>query len=312
MRILSLTYAVALFVLSSAGGPVWSADTDTASVQSINSETTILQTLERFLRASYARDAKEAYTFLSKADRAVKTREEYIAENGSYAGFALELSRRLATLIELSDVNISINGGRATVKFAAILPDANHSSLSGIVEGFNSDRLERLETDNRIARLQNLDRIADDGELAVIESSDEQWELIHEDGKWRVFVNWADAIEVAFGSVVSERLGWEFYPTRDYVLAQPGQTIQMSYIAVNTGAATTTGKARHTIGSTNVAEHLEIVACFCFLEQSLDAGELVELPLVFRVDYEVPESVKEFTVDYEFFHESEFPEDEVI
>ena len=312
MRILSLTYAVALFVLCSAGGPVWSADTDAASVQSTNSETTILQTLERFLRASYARDAKEAYTFLSKADRAVKTREEYIAENGSYAGFALELSRRLATLIELSDVNISINGRRATVKFAAILPDANHSSLSGIVEGFNADRLERLETDNRIARLQNLDRIADDGELAVIESSDEQWELIHEDGKWRVFVNWADAIEVAFGSVVSERLGWEFYPTRDYVLAQPGQTIQMSYIAVNTGAATTTGKARHTIGSTNVAEHLEIVACFCFLEQSLDAGELVELPLVFRVDYEVPESVKEFTVDYEFFHESEFPEDEVI
>jgi len=43
----------------------------------------------------------------------------------------------------------------------------------------------------------------------------------------------------------------------------------------------------------------------------LTAGESVELPLVFRVDYDVPEEVRSFTVNYEFFPESEFPEDEM-
>ena len=130
----------------------------------------------------------------------------------------------------------------------------------------------------------------------MLESNDEQWELIREGGEWRVFVNWANAIEVAFTSVVSKRLGWEFYPTQDIVLAQPGQTIQMSYVAINNGNQVTTGKARHTVGSLDIAEHLEIVACFCFLEQTLEAGESVELPLVFRVDYEVPESVQRLSL----------------
>lgn len=302
MKLYPIIISLVMLLVTSISGPVWSATTEQEELK---------ETLALFLRASYARDANEAYQYLSAADQSVKTSEEYLAENGNYSGFTLELSQRLAASIGLYGVDVFITGARATVTFNAVLPDANHSSLSSIVNGFNAELLDALDTDSQSTRLKQLDNLINKGNLEVIESNNEQWELIRENGEWRVFLNWADAIEVAFGSIVSEDLGWEFYPTRELVLAQPGQTIQMSYIAVNTGHATTTGKARHVVGAADIAEYLEIVACFCFLEQSLEVGESIELPLVFRVDYEVPESVDRFSVDYEFFLESDFPENEV-
>lgn len=289
---------VTLLLMAVLGGPARSANDEQAAVT---------KSLDQYLRASYARDADQAYQFLSQADQAVKSLADYRTENGDYADFTLQLAKSLASRIELSDIVVTITGERASVNFNAALPDANHPSLQEIVQGFDSDRLELLDDDAKADRIKRLQKISSSDQFAVLESVGEQWEMVFENGEWRVFVNWADAIEVLFDSTVSESLGWEFYPTRQRILAQPGQTVQMSYHARNIGKFTSTGKARHTIGAENVAEHLEIIACFCFLEQILEVGESAELPLVFRVDYEVPEDVQSFTVRYDFFLESEFP-----
>lgn len=286
----------------------------------------VIKTLDRYLRASYARDADQAYRFLSEADKASKTNLEYKTESGNYAGFTLTLAKALALEIELSDIKVSIDHNRATVNFNADLPDANHPSLRELVLGFDMIRLEALDEFERDKRINRLRVLASSKQMASISSPDEQWELVRENGEWRVFVNWAEAIEVVFESTVSDELGWEFYPSQKRILAQPGQTIQMSYHARNTGKVVTTGKARHVISAADrtddlakqptvlqteqLAEYLEIIACFCFLEQSLEVSEEVELPLVFRVDYEVPEEVEKFTVRYDFYLDSEFPQHE--
>lgn len=263
--------------------------------------------LEQFLRASYARDSDVAWQYVSSADQQTKPLSTYRSENGAYDDFALVLARELASYIELESVVVNLAGDRATVRFDATLPDANHVSLRPIVQGFDSATLSVLDATERQARLQQLRRLAADRQLPMLQSEGEEWDLVFEDNRWRVFRNWAEAIEVLFEGYVSSSLDWEFVPTQSRVFAQPGQTVQMSYIARNIGDAESTGKARHIIGASEVAEHLQIVSCFCFLEQSLAAGETVELPLVFRVDYEVPDQVDRFTVNYEFFEIAEFP-----
>ncbi|MFT5116140.1 MAG: cytochrome c oxidase assembly protein subunit 11, partial [Parasphingorhabdus sp.] len=41
--------------------------------------------------------------------------------------------------------------------------------------------------------------------------------------------------------------------------------------------------------------------CFCFNNQTLMAGEQKEMPLIFRVDTDLPQSVKTITLSYAFF-----------
>ena len=67
------------------------------------------------------------------------------------------------------------------------------------------------------------------------------------------------------------------------------------------------GKARHVIGPPRHADYLEIVACFCFLEQTLAPGQEEVMPLVFRVDFDAPEAVQSFDVHYQFFPLHAFP-----
>lgn len=290
-----------LLLMAAMGGPSWSAS---------NEREAVIKTLDQYLRASYARDTDLAYRYLSRDDQTAKSEDEYRLESGNYSGFTLQLAKSLAAHITLSNINVAFIDERATVNFDAIIPDANHTSLRDVVQQFDSVRLEALDSDARSDRIVRLQEIISSDQFAVLNSPGEQWELVKENGEWRVFVNWAEAIEVLFSSTVSESLEWEFYPSQKRVLAQPGQTIEMSYYARNIGNVVSTGKARHTIGSDEVASHLEIIACFCFLEQSLEVGESAKLPLVFRVDYEVPEAVQKFTVRYDFFLESEFPEHE--
>ncbi len=104
-------------------------------------------------------------------------------------------------------------------------------------------------------------------------------------------------------------LGWEFEPLRSRMLVEAGQTLEMAYVARNIGSVATTGKARHIIGPHAGAEYLEIITCFCFFEQTLEAGEEVTMPMVLRVDYMVPEEISAFSVEYEFYPVDEFQED---
>lgn len=257
--------------------------------------------LKEFLRAMYSHDTEVAYARLSVADRAVKSISEYAAENGRFEGRALRLARTLADAIHFGDLKTVIEEDVARVTFDASLPDANSNAIAEIVLGFDRLRLAALSAAEAAARLASLRQQAVSGKLPMIHATGETWKLVRENGHWRVHVNWADAVEVRFEAVVHDGLGWEFKPTRGRVMARPGETITVSYRAKNLGAVASTGKARHVVAPDKTAEFLEIVACFCFLDQTLAAGEEVELPLSFRVGFEAPDTVKEFQVRYEFY-----------
>lgn len=297
-----IAHALSLLVLVTGLGVATLADT----VESSGSESPE-QILKDFLRAMYSRDAGAAYGLLASTDRQVKSLDDYAGEIAAFEGRALVLSRTLAEGIEFSNMRADVVGSRATIVFDAALPNANDPVVDKIVRGFSRSRLTRLSPEQMRSLEQALRTKVRSNQLPVLRSSGEAWHLVRENGAWRVFQNWAEAVEVTFSAFTVPELGWEFTPVRDRVMAKHGETVQMAYRAKNTGSVTTTGKARHIIGPGKDSEHLEIVSCFCFLEQTLDPGEQVELPLVFRVNYEAPEDAKTFTVLYEFYPLRAFP-----
>ena len=263
--------------------------------------------LKTYLAAVYARDYPAAYQWIAPEDRAIKTKEEYARESGTFSGAALEVARALAALIRVEDVRTVIDGDRATVTFKAVLPNANDPALEALFLDFDEARLTALSPADRAAKVDQLRDLARTGRLPVIVGEHERWELVRADGGWRVFLNWAGAVLVRFEAVTREGLPWEFTPLQPVMRAKPGETLHTAYRVRNTGDRPLTGKSRHVLDPPEEAGHLEIISCFCLLQQTLDPSETQDLPLTFRVNYDVPASIREIRVRYEFYPIDKFP-----
>ena len=260
-----------------------------------------VQVLKYYLKAVYARDYRMAYKRISVEDRRHKSEAEYLRENPSFSAASLELTRKLPEMIEFSNLRTEIMGNRATIRFLVRLPDANAPPLQKLLLEFDPDRLARLSTEEIQAVKKKLESMRGQGNLPMIEGED-SLELARENGQWRVLLGWAGAIRIRFVAEVKEGLPWEFRPVQETVLAKPGETLQTLYKVRNLSSKPITAKARHLDEpKEQAAKYLEIIQCFCFIQITLAPGEEKELPLVFRVHWNVPRDVKEFRVTYDFY-----------
>jgi len=266
--------------------------------------------LKSYLRALYSRDAQTAYERLSSMDHSIKTFDEYAQEVGAFDGPALVVAKALAEQIDFGAFEIEEADDHVDVTFDVTLPNANDPAIKEMMRSFDAKRLSELTPSEIETLMADIETMRLTGELPVLESEGERWSLVREGDQWRVFENWAEAVEVRFDAATFHDLPWEFEPVRTRVMAKHGETIQMAYRARNVGDEEITAKARHIIGPDDDADFLDIISCFCFLEETLAPGEEAELSLVFRVDYEAPDDATAFTVKYEFYPAERFPEAE--
>lgn len=108
-------------------------------------------------------------------------------------------------------------------------------------------------------------------------------------------------VTVQFVSAVMPGLGWNFYPKQTSVTLHPGQIETVVFIAKNTTSEPVSGQAVPSVTPGKASTHLKKIECFCFVKQTLNAGESKEMPLRFFVSPELPEDVKELTLSYSFF-----------
>ncbi|MBI4561107.1 MAG: cytochrome c oxidase assembly protein, partial [Candidatus Rokubacteria bacterium] len=102
-------------------------------------------------------------------------------------------------------------------------------------------------------------------------------------------------------------LPWAFEPVQPVVRAQPGETLQTAYRVRNLSNREVAAKARHILDPPEKTGYLQVVNCFCFIQQTLKPREARELPVVFRVNGNVPKSLRAITVHYEFYPIDRFP-----
>ena len=101
-------------------------------------------------------------------------------------------------------------------------------------------------------------------------------------------------------------LPWSFAPEQREIEVRLGETVQVNYLAENTGDVATTGSATFNVTPQKTGAFFNKIACFCFTETTLEPGEKMEMPVVFFVDpemldYEESRGVRTITLSYTFF-----------
>ncbi|MFU8806929.1 MAG: cytochrome c oxidase assembly protein [Bradymonadaceae bacterium] len=108
-------------------------------------------------------------------------------------------------------------------------------------------------------------------------------------------------LNVRFTTNVERVLPWEFYSVENRIEMHPGEKKLVRFVSKNNADYPVKGKAVYDINPAAAGRHYRKIECFCFIEQTLEAGEQVDMPLYFWFDPEIPEHVKEISLAYTFF-----------
>ena len=116
----------------------------------------------------------------------------------------------------------------------------------------------------------------------------------------------ATNVLVRFDANIAPGLPWRFEAVSKPMTLKLGETAMATYRATSTAAVATTGTAAYNVVPDQAGSFFNKLACFCFTEQTLAAGESVEMPVQFFVDPAMAEDgdgrrIKEITLSYTFF-----------
>jgi cytochrome c oxidase assembly protein subunit 11 len=101
-------------------------------------------------------------------------------------------------------------------------------------------------------------------------------------------------------------IDWDFKPVQRQMTVRLGETGLAFYEATNTSDRPITGTASFNVTPYATGGYFSKIACFCFVEQTLQPGETVQMPVTFYVDPEIvddPEAsrVPTITLSYTFY-----------
>jgi len=96
-------------------------------------------------------------------------------------------------------------------------------------------------------------------------------------------------------------LPWSFRPLQRSVRVHPGELTTIAYEVANTRGEAVTGQAVPSYGPQRAGQYFMKMECFCFTQQTLEAGERRTMPVAFVLDPDLPEDVNTITVSYTFF-----------
>ena len=116
----------------------------------------------------------------------------------------------------------------------------------------------------------------------------------------------AGEIGVRFDGNTHASLPWAFGPVKTTVRIAPGARTHLSYRAKNLSSLATTGQAVYNVSPTQAGKYFKKIECFCFVEQTLQPGHAVDMPVTFFIDPEIRTNadtrhIDEITLSYTFY-----------
>jgi cytochrome c oxidase assembly protein subunit 11 len=99
----------------------------------------------------------------------------------------------------------------------------------------------------------------------------------------------------------THNLNWRFQPSVRHVSVHPGEVAIVEYEVTNARPVAVTGQAVASYGPQRAAEYFKKMECFCFTQQTLQAGETRRMPVVFVIDPKLPKDVNSIALSYTFF-----------
>jgi cytochrome c oxidase assembly protein subunit 11 len=113
-------------------------------------------------------------------------------------------------------------------------------------------------------------------------------------------------ITIRFDGNVGNGLGWSFRPLERQVRLHVGEVAEVAFNAENRGTSASTGTATFNVTPNTAGAYFNKIACFCFTEQTLAAGQSLDMPVQFFVDPAIADDpeldhLDTITLSYTFF-----------
>ena len=117
---------------------------------------------------------------------------------------------------------------------------------------------------------------------------------------------------VRFDANVAPGLPWQFEPETPSVSLRTGETKTVFYKVTNSADRPVSATAAYNVSPDQAGSYFDKLACFCFSEQTLQAHETAEWPVVFFLDPaleqdETMKGVGAITLSYTFFASKNAP-----
>ncbi len=109
-------------------------------------------------------------------------------------------------------------------------------------------------------------------------------------------------VTIEFVSQVQSDMPWEFKPQMNSMQVHPGELIRTHFVAKNLSAKHIVGQAIPSVSPGQGAAYFNKTECFCFNQQVLAATATADLPLIFYVDPELPDSISTLTLSYTLYN----------
>jgi cytochrome c oxidase assembly protein subunit 11 len=113
-------------------------------------------------------------------------------------------------------------------------------------------------------------------------------------------------VTVRFDANVGAGLPWSFQPDTASIVLQTGQTATVFFKVTNEASRAITGQASFNVSPDVMGGYFDKISCFCFSEQKLDAGQTIDMPVVFFLDPKLEQDrtldqVDTVTLSYTFY-----------
>lgn len=113
-------------------------------------------------------------------------------------------------------------------------------------------------------------------------------------------------INVRFDASIGDELPWNFQPVQRQIEVPIGQETLAFYRAINNSDRPIVGSSTFNVTPHKAGAYFSKIDCFCFVEQVLQPGETVDMPVSFFVDPAILDDentrdLKTITLSYTFF-----------
>ena len=109
-------------------------------------------------------------------------------------------------------------------------------------------------------------------------------------------------VKVEFVANLNKNFAWKFEPIEKFVEIHPGAVATVNYRVTNTLPYATTGRAVPSFAPMEAGLYFNKIECFCFSNQTLQAGETRDMPVTFFVDSKLPKDFAAIALSYTFFN----------
>ena len=150
------------------------------------------QAVMKYLDALKSQQAGVAYELMAKADRDLKTREAYIADQD--AGELAPAFKALASKVSYTLKTVEVNQDKATVKVEAKRPDmkAAMATVMPEVMGLAFANMGKASMDKEAMQKLVAEKMVKAASNAGTVTEEEAYEAVKENGEWKVALHLAD------------------------------------------------------------------------------------------------------------------------